>query len=57
MITFKQTKTSVDVYLEGKFVGSIVCGCTGYQYFPKGKATGGEVFVTLKECKMSLIEG
>ena len=27
---------------------------TGYQYFPKGQRTGGEVFLTLQPCKNSL---
>jgi len=28
----------------------------GYQYFPKGKKTGGHIFPTLAECKNSLEE-
>lgn len=46
------------VFLNKKYVGKIVkwmgSDGVGYQYFPKGKSFGGEVFKTLGECKNSL---
>lgn len=47
------------VYLEGRRVGTIkrvTCGSTvGYQYFPKGQKTGGEIFTSSAACKQSLM--
>jgi len=42
------------VYLDGKHIGNILKVKDGFQYFPKGKKTGGEVFPTLEEVKRSL---
>lgn len=45
----------IDVRLEGKIIGEIRTLANGFQYFPKGRRTGGEVFGDLKAIKQSLI--
>lgn len=56
---------TIKVYLDGRHIGeirevekgeSMLHGITifGYQYFPKGSKTGGEIFDTLTQCKGSL---
>lgn len=43
------------VLLDGKRVGTIKrLGAAQYQYFPKGKRVGGDVFSTLADCQRSL---
>ena len=49
-----QSKTLVK--LDGKVVGHINQVKGGYQYFPKGSKTGGEVFKTKGECMYSLYD-
>lgn len=55
-IEFIETHT---VKLDGKVIGTIrtverLHHPDGYQYFPKGQKTGGELFNTLGACKLSL---
>jgi hypothetical protein len=57
MITYKQCKGFVAVYLEKKRVGAIRLNKGGYKYFPNGKKEGGAGFDTIRECKKSLAEG
>ena len=59
MITYKNKKSPgkewTAVYLDKKHVGNIyrvdICD---WQYFPKGKKEGGEMFPSLNLCKKSL---
>lgn len=44
----------VGVYLLNRLVGRIHPVEGGWQYFPKGSKTGGEVHPTLDACKQSL---
>lgn len=58
MITFKHypNNDAVDVLLEGKIVGRINQVINGWQYSPAGrKRFAGEIFVTLNDCKKSLM--
>lgn len=56
MITYRSysESDSITVLLEGKIVGFIQKIPNGYQYFPNGKKSGGEIFETVKEVKNSL---
>lgn len=47
--------TTVKVKVDGKYVGDIKSVSGGYQYFPKGIKSGGDVYATLQECKDSLL--
>lgn len=56
MITY-QTNFSggiITVLLNDKIAGTIRQAEDGYQYFPKGKKIGGEIFKTIKQTKESL---
>lgn len=46
----------ISVFLDNKCVGSIKKVDGGYQYFPKGKKEGGDIFPSIKEVKKSLEE-
>jgi hypothetical protein len=56
MITYKQSHPAADiiVLLNKKIAGSIKKQPNGYQYFPKGKKTGGQVFPTVLAVQISL---
>ena len=62
MVTYKYIRNtnqdilSIDVKLFGKTVGKILPTRLrdGWQYFPKGKKIGGEVFTTFSEVMKSL---
>jgi len=57
MLTYhNQTPTSVEVFLDKKYVGSIKKVEGGWQYTPKRSKDGGDVFKTLQQCKHSLEE-
>lgn len=48
---------NIQVKLDRKEVGTIICEVSAYHYHPKGnKKFAGEVFSTLKACKKSLEE-
>jgi hypothetical protein len=47
-------KARAPVRLDGKVVGEIRVVSNGYQYFPTGEKTGGEVFQNIEACKRSL---
>jgi len=56
MITYE---TIIKVKLDGKVTGTIKSVSShhiddGWQYFPKGSKTGGDVFASLNLCKHSL---
>ena len=55
MIEYKVTTklNTLSVFSEGKKVGEIRF-TTGYQYFPNGQKTGGEIFYFVIDCKKSL---
>lgn len=44
----------IPVKLDGKKVGDIRMVDNGWQYFPKGQTTGGEIYPTLVLCQKSL---
>lgn len=47
--------TNVDVKLDGKTIGTIREQADGgWQYFPKGAKTGGQVYRTQIGCRLSL---
>lgn len=50
-ITFE---TKVKVRLDGKYIGDIKSVKGGYQYFPKGSKSGGDIYPRLELCKNSL---
>lgn len=54
MLTYEKQPVHVKVKLDGKYIGDIKEVANGFQYFPKGKKVGGEVFHTLALCKESL---
>lgn len=45
---------NVKVYLDGVHVGNIKRVPAGYQYWPKGRKKGGEVYATLSLVQHSL---
>lgn len=47
---------SIPVKLDGKISGEIRFTGEGWQYFPKGQKTGGEIFKTITLCQKSLSE-
>ena len=49
-----EDKTETIVKLEGKVVGTIKEVKSGWQYFPKGSKTGGEIFTSKFTCMHSL---
>lgn len=53
MLTF-ELKSRIIVKLAKKIVGEIKTVKGGYQYFPKGSKTGGEVYKSLDSCMKSL---
>jgi len=53
MLTYKK-RTQVHVYLDNKYVGSIVDVKGGYQYLPKRSSQRGDIFPTIQEVKDSL---
>jgi len=50
-ITFK---TEVKVYLDKKFIGTIVENGDGYSYKPKGSKTLGGIYATINAVKNTL---
>jgi hypothetical protein len=54
-VTFKEI-FYLKVYLDKKLIGKIkeLPNNRGYQYFPTGSKTGGEIFERLRDCKRSL---
>jgi hypothetical protein len=54
MIEYLLSNGNMKVRLDGKIVGSIHAFNGGFQYFPKGSKTGGELFPSLEACKRSL---
>lgn len=44
----------IRVRINNKLIGEIKKVETGWQYFPKGKKEGGEIFKDVRECKRSL---
>lgn len=56
MIAYKTPYSGVpiSVSLDNKIIGLIKQVEGGYQYFPKGKKIGGEIFKTVREVKNSL---
>lgn len=58
MVTYKSTllkgEPIENVYLDGIKVGILKIVNGGWCYFPKGQKTGGNVYPTLRQCKMSL---
>jgi hypothetical protein len=57
-ITYRDVSSSwrfmLDVWLNGKKVGTIWHEEKGFRYYPKGSDTGGNAFITLFDCKLSL---
>jgi len=51
----RQETVTIKVKLDGIQVGRIKHTHRGWEYFPKGKRTGGAVFATLAACKESLV--
>jgi len=47
---------TIAVLLDDRRVGEIRTVEGGFQYFPKGQRTGGEVFPSLAACKQSLAD-
>lgn len=47
-------ETNIKVKLDGKYIGDIKSVAGGYQYFPKGSKTGGDIYATIQSCKDSL---
>lgn len=56
MITYEKTFSGANIIvrLDDKLAGHITQVKGGYQYFPKGKKSGGEIFSSMEECKESL---
>lgn len=54
MITYKQNKNKIDVYLDWKLVGRIDHYQNGFAYFPRGGFNPGEVFDSVELVKHSL---
>jgi hypothetical protein len=56
MITYNTPYSGIpiSVLLNDKIVGHIKQVEGGYQYFPKGKKTGGPIFKAIREVKSSL---
>lgn len=55
MITYDYSKSNqIIVKLDRKIVGTIKKVDAGWQYFPKGKKTGGEIFRTYQLVQKSL---
>lgn len=52
-LTFED-KTETTVKLDGKIIGKIKDVKTGWQYFPKGQKTGGDVYTSKFACMQSL---
>jgi len=52
----KKSNSIITVKLDKKIVGEIRPVTGGWQYYPKGQKTGGEVFEKLSLCKKSLTE-
>lgn len=53
MIEYVET-VKIVVKLDKKIIGEIKKVDGGFQYFPKGSKTGGDIFITLNKCKYSL---
>jgi len=54
-VAYKQSKHSINVFLEGKKVGCIkLIPNHGFTYYPKGSKQHGEVFDTISDVKASL---
>lgn len=47
-------KEPLKVRMDGRVVGEIRKVASGYQYFPKGRSEGGEVFPTVQAVQDSL---
>jgi len=59
MIAYQPVKNTrgqevIKVKLDGRLVGHIKTVVGGFQYFPKGRKSGGEVSPTLNQVKDSL---
>jgi len=54
-IRSSQTKTWYVVKMDGKRVGAIKQSGAGWRYYPKGRREGGEWFLSLIDCKASLV--
>ncbi len=55
MITYDSSNTNqIAVKFDRKIVGHIKKVNDGWQYFPKGKKTGGEIFRTYQQAQKSL---
>jgi hypothetical protein len=48
------SKEPLKVQLDGRVIGEIRKVEGGYQYFPKGQKTGGEIFKSVTEVQSSL---
>lgn len=53
--TFIDEDKQMKVKLEGRLIGRVKQVGEGYQYFPSGKKTGGDVFTKIQDCINSLI--
>ena len=54
-ITYKTTLSGdIAVWLDGKRVGSIMAAKGGYQYWPMGNSTPGEIMPTVDAVKKTL---
>jgi hypothetical protein len=53
-IEYKINKNNISVKLSGMVVGHIKPVLGGYQYFPKGSKTGGEIYKTIEKVKKTL---
>ena len=54
MITYKQLLYSIKVYLNGKYVGTILRAPTGYYYEPRWSKKIGSIFSTIAEVLLIL---
>lgn len=50
----RQDIVTIKVKLDGKHTGTIKRTLRGWEYFPKGKRTGGKPFISLALCQQSL---
>jgi hypothetical protein len=55
-IAYQTGEFKTAVWLDGKKIGEIRRVFGGFQYFPNGQKTGGEIFTAQADCRKSLEE-
>lgn len=55
MLSYKKFVRGIVVYLDGKDIGTIRSVSGGFCYQPKGSRSFGDTFLTVNECKASLV--